>query len=160
MEEKELAAGNVIQHPEGSLRWNAQQLLMSGNLPAIQQIADRFDGKPAQEQTVNLNDTRNNQSEAELRDYLTAALLATRRAAPAPQDQPQPETRRSSIDAIGTRGDCRQDRSHAAGFPAQWRGDGGDGRARATGCESCRSIYACSVYECRLYRMSYLQGAS
>jgi hypothetical protein len=91
MEEKELAAGNVIQHPEGSLRWNAQQLLMSGNLPAIQQIADRFDGKPAQEQTVNLNDTRNNQSEAELRDYLTAALLATRRAAPAPQDQPQPE---------------------------------------------------------------------
>jgi hypothetical protein len=31
MEEKELAAGNVIQHPEGSLRWNAQLLLMRGD---------------------------------------------------------------------------------------------------------------------------------
>src|SRR5438034_3318359 len=52
MEEKELAAGNVIQHPEGSLRWNAQLLLMRGDTPSIQQVADRLDGKPAQEQTV------------------------------------------------------------------------------------------------------------
>jgi hypothetical protein len=77
MEEKELAAGNVMEHPEGSLRWNAQLLLMRGDTPSIQQIADRLDGKPAQEQTVNVNSAaRSNQSEDELRDYITTALLA------------------------------------------------------------------------------------
>lgn len=48
MEEKELAAGVVIDHPKGSLRWNAQQLLMRGTDPAVKEIADRLDGKPAQ----------------------------------------------------------------------------------------------------------------
>jgi hypothetical protein len=81
MEEKELAAGNVIQHPEGSLRWNAQLLLRRGDTPSIQQIADRLDGKPAQEQTVNVSDGRTNLSEAELRDYIAAALLASANAA-------------------------------------------------------------------------------
>jgi hypothetical protein len=76
MEEKELAAGNVIDHPQGSLRWNAQQLLMRGDTPSVTQIADRLDGKPAQESSVHLDSARNNQSEAELREYLVAALIA------------------------------------------------------------------------------------
>ena len=45
MEEKELAAGNVQRHEKGSLRWNAQQLLMRGTEASIKEIADRLDGK-------------------------------------------------------------------------------------------------------------------
>lgn len=48
MEEKELAAGAVIEHPKGSLRWNAQQLLMRGEDGSIKEVADRLDGKVAQ----------------------------------------------------------------------------------------------------------------
>jgi hypothetical protein len=58
MEERELAAGNVMEHPQGSLRWNAQLLLRRGDTPSIQQIADRLDGKPAQEQAVHVSDGR------------------------------------------------------------------------------------------------------
>jgi hypothetical protein len=82
MEEKELAAGNVMEHPQGSLRWNAQLLLMRGDTPSIQQIADRLDGKPAQEQTFNVdNSAQSHATEAELREYITAALLASANAA-------------------------------------------------------------------------------
>jgi hypothetical protein len=52
-------------------------LLRRGDTPSIQQIADRLDGKPAQEQAVHVSDGRTNQSEAELRDYIAAALLST-----------------------------------------------------------------------------------
>jgi hypothetical protein len=94
MEEKELAAGNVIQHPEGSLRWNAQLLLRRGDTPSIHQIADRLDGKPAQEQAVHVSDGRTNQSEAELRDYIAAALLASANAAAtAKADKPDEKTK-------------------------------------------------------------------
>lgn len=48
MEEKELAAGNLLEHPKGSLRWNAQQLLIKGNETSIREVGDRLDGKPAQ----------------------------------------------------------------------------------------------------------------
>lgn len=34
--------------PPGSLRWNARQLLMLGEVPAIREIADRLDGKVPQ----------------------------------------------------------------------------------------------------------------
>lgn len=43
-----LANGEKLEHPEGSLRWNAQQLLIRGDVPAIKEVADRLDGKPAQ----------------------------------------------------------------------------------------------------------------
>jgi hypothetical protein len=81
MEEKELAAGNVIQHPEGSLRWNAQLLLMRGDTPSIQQIADRLDGKPAQESNVSISDVYEKMTDAELRDFIVAAVIGTQRAA-------------------------------------------------------------------------------
>jgi hypothetical protein len=77
MEEKELAAGNVIQHPEGSLRWNAQLLLIRGDTPSIQQVADRLDGKPAQESSVSINDVHDNMTEAELRDFILSAMAGT-----------------------------------------------------------------------------------
>jgi hypothetical protein len=48
MEEKELANEVRIQHPPGSLRWHAQNLLLNGEMSATREIADRFDGKPAQ----------------------------------------------------------------------------------------------------------------
>lgn len=48
MEQAALAKGEIIKHPEGSLRWNAQCLLMKGEIPAIREIADRLDGKVPQ----------------------------------------------------------------------------------------------------------------
>lgn len=48
LEEKELAAGTILEHPPGSLRWNAQRLLMEGAPNSIREIGDRLDGKPAQ----------------------------------------------------------------------------------------------------------------
>jgi len=48
MESKALENGEVINHPKGSLRWNAQQLLMKGEAPTIKEIADRLDGKVPQ----------------------------------------------------------------------------------------------------------------
>lgn len=48
MEEKELAAGRVLEHPIGSLRWNAQRLLTGGEVQSVRELADRLDGKPAQ----------------------------------------------------------------------------------------------------------------
>jgi hypothetical protein len=94
MEEKELAAGNVIQHPEGSLRWNAQLLLRRGDTPSIQQIADRLDGKPAQDTAVNINNSSDHRTEAELRDFIAAALLASANAAAtAKADKPDEKTK-------------------------------------------------------------------
>jgi hypothetical protein len=52
MEEKALEQGDIANHPKGSLRWNAQRLLMLGEPPSIKEVADRLDGKPAQESTV------------------------------------------------------------------------------------------------------------
>lgn len=48
MECKALESGEKIEHPEGSLRWNAQQLLTLGKPDAIREIADRLDGKVPQ----------------------------------------------------------------------------------------------------------------
>ena len=47
MESKALENGEVINHPKGSLRWNAQQLLMTDEAPAIKEIADRLDRRTA-----------------------------------------------------------------------------------------------------------------
>lgn len=33
----------------GSLRWNARQLLQQGDVQSIREVADRLDGKPAQQ---------------------------------------------------------------------------------------------------------------
>lgn len=48
MEKCALENGEVIDHPKGSLRWNAQRLLMSGDVPSIKELADRLDGKVPQ----------------------------------------------------------------------------------------------------------------
>lgn len=48
MEKCALENGEVINHPKGSLRWNAQRLLMSGEVPSIKELADRLDGKVPQ----------------------------------------------------------------------------------------------------------------
>ncbi len=48
METIALANGEVIKHPRGSLRWNAQALLMQAKTEAIREIADRLDGKVPQ----------------------------------------------------------------------------------------------------------------
>jgi len=40
--------GEDCAAPKGSLRWNARQLLMQGDVPAIRELADRLDGKVAQ----------------------------------------------------------------------------------------------------------------
>ncbi len=48
MEALALANGEMIDHPKGSLRWNAQRLLMHGDTPAIREAADRLDGKVPQ----------------------------------------------------------------------------------------------------------------
>lgn len=48
MEAAALANGEVLTHPPGSLRWNAQQLLMRGETASMKEIGDRLDGKPAQ----------------------------------------------------------------------------------------------------------------
>ena len=48
METLALANGEVIEHPRGSLRWNAQRLLMSGEVQSVREVADRLDGKPVQ----------------------------------------------------------------------------------------------------------------
>ena len=48
MEAAALANGELVQHPPGSLRWNAQKLLLAGEVPAIKETADRLDGKVPQ----------------------------------------------------------------------------------------------------------------
>lgn len=48
IEAKALENGELNKYPRGSLRWNAQQLLMMGEPQAIREIADRLDGKVPQ----------------------------------------------------------------------------------------------------------------
>jgi hypothetical protein len=48
MEAIALDNGEINRHPKGSLRWNAHQLLVSGEPSAIRELADRLDGKVAQ----------------------------------------------------------------------------------------------------------------
>lgn len=48
MEAKALENGDVISHPPGSLRWNAQKLLMLGEPVSVKEVADRLDGKVPQ----------------------------------------------------------------------------------------------------------------
>lgn len=48
LEMKALENGEVIEHPKGSLRWNAQMLLMKGEINSIREAADRLDGKVPQ----------------------------------------------------------------------------------------------------------------
>lgn len=40
--------GDPCEAKQGSLRWNARQLLEKGDVQAIKEIADRLDGKVAQ----------------------------------------------------------------------------------------------------------------
>lgn len=40
--------GEDTPAPPGSLRWNARQLLMQGDVQSIKELADRLDGKVAQ----------------------------------------------------------------------------------------------------------------
>jgi ABC transporter substrate binding protein len=73
-----MAESNVAAILYGaSLRWNAQLLLMRGDTPSIQQVADRLDGKPAQESSVSINDVYDNMTEAELRDFIVSAIAGT-----------------------------------------------------------------------------------
>lgn len=48
MESRALENGERAEHPEGSLRWNAQRLLMLGDASSFREIADRLDGKVPQ----------------------------------------------------------------------------------------------------------------
>jgi hypothetical protein len=48
MEALALARGEKAKHPAGSLRANAQLLLLKGDVAAIREIADRLDGKVPQ----------------------------------------------------------------------------------------------------------------
>jgi hypothetical protein len=48
MEVLALAEGEKLKHPKGSLRWNAQMLLIKGEVGAVKEIADRLDGKVPQ----------------------------------------------------------------------------------------------------------------
>jgi putative acyl-CoA dehydrogenase len=77
-----------------AMMWMSMRLARALDTPSIQQIADRLDGKPAQEQAVHVSDGRTNQSEAELRDYIAAALLASANAAAtAKADKPDEKTK-------------------------------------------------------------------
>ena len=59
------------------MRWNAQLPLMRGDTPSIQQVADRLDGKPAQESSVSIDDIHDNMTEAELRTFIASAIAGT-----------------------------------------------------------------------------------
>jgi hypothetical protein len=48
MEALALARGEKADHPAGSLRANAQLLLLKGDVAAIREIADRLDGRVPQ----------------------------------------------------------------------------------------------------------------
>lgn len=48
LEFRALENGEKVEHPEGSLRWNAQKLLLAGDVKAIREVADRLDGRVAQ----------------------------------------------------------------------------------------------------------------
>jgi hypothetical protein len=48
MEALSAERGEECLAPPGSLRWNARQLLMQGDVPAIRELADRLDGKVPQ----------------------------------------------------------------------------------------------------------------
>jgi hypothetical protein len=48
MEALALARGEKADHPAGSLRANAQALLLKGDVAAIREIADRLDGRVPQ----------------------------------------------------------------------------------------------------------------
>lgn len=48
MEMISAAKGEECLAPPGSLRWNARQLLLQGDVQSIRELADRLDGKVAQ----------------------------------------------------------------------------------------------------------------
>lgn len=48
MEVAYIENGEESPAPIGSLRWNARQLLMKGDVAAIKELADRLDGKVPQ----------------------------------------------------------------------------------------------------------------
>jgi hypothetical protein len=48
MEIRLIENGEDTPAPPGSLRWNARQLLMQGDVQSIKELADRLDGKVAQ----------------------------------------------------------------------------------------------------------------
>lgn len=50
---------------------------MNGDAWAISMVADRLDGKPAQESTVNVNDGRDRMTDVELRSLIAAAVAGT-----------------------------------------------------------------------------------
>lgn len=48
MEAAAAERGDPCEAKQGSLRWNARQLLNQGDVPSIKELADRLDGKPTQ----------------------------------------------------------------------------------------------------------------
>ncbi len=48
IEMKAIEMGEETVAPVGSLRWNARQLLIKGDVQAIKEVADRLDGKVPQ----------------------------------------------------------------------------------------------------------------
>jgi hypothetical protein len=59
-----------------------------GELQAIGMVADRLDGKPAQESTVTVRNELDTMNDVELRDFIRRELEAAGRASDAAQEPP------------------------------------------------------------------------
>lgn len=71
-------AGQECAAPKGSLRWNARRLLDQGDVQAIRELADRFDGKSVQSLEVGRPGDFESMSDDDLRDYIArrASLIS------------------------------------------------------------------------------------
>lgn len=96
MEALAAADGEECQAKEGSLRWIArQQLIKAGeDTAAAKEIADRLDGKPAQESMVTIDDKRDaaDWTRAELVAFLDDAKDGGERTAPSQGRQRKPDS--------------------------------------------------------------------
>lgn len=60
----------------------AADLAVKGEAWAIQHVADRLDGKPAQEQTVTVRSELDSMNDAELRDFIKRELASANQVQP------------------------------------------------------------------------------
>lgn len=68
----------------------AVDLAVLGEPWAIAHVADRLDGKPAQESTVTLRNELDQMTDVELRDFIRRELEAVRESSAAPSQSPDP----------------------------------------------------------------------
>lgn len=82
---------NAAGDDHKQLRKIARKLLdqaESGELQAIGMVADRLDGKPAQESTVTVRNELDTMNDAELRDFIRRELEAAGGTSDAPSESP------------------------------------------------------------------------